>query len=394
MLPWCLALVVVPSFGGCTREVELPQSDEGPQSEAGPSQADDQPSGGQSPDPSEEESKEPEPSAQESPEATQGSESDPGCEELAGFECSKQAPTGWMGPFRVNQASTIESLAACEAATPSSDVLYEDWSAKKAACDTCRAELVLPKCRPVYLVGYHTNGNNNPEIPACVSGNEVARTYITYDYCVPINSLFEEILPEKVRELDFFVPGPVHRNASCTSPKASMSLPPIEAETYWRVCSNAQDMPKCKASGMKCLAKRTESPEAACIYHAGEVGCPQNSPYQKKVATVSQFEDERGCSECTAELVEGNQDDDFECEAHLEYFERGFPNCNPGDPSGTPDPEAVSNLCLKASQFLEDFGHIYVTRSEPKYSGHCNAGGGEPIGEARPKAQITVCCTQ
>lgn len=315
-----------------------------------------------------------------------------GCETLDAFECVKQAPTGWMGPFRINGAAKLKDLTDCTAATPGADVLYQDWSAGPATCDSCRADTILPRCKPVQLVGYHIDDVNHPELPSCVDRNLVGRVEIPFETCAPIDQLIQDIGP-RVIELDFKVQKAEHRQVSCDTPKGSKSIPPVDAKKFWKVCTNPTGLPGCKTAGMKCLEKRIEGPEPACIFSTTQTECPENSPYREKLATVSQFEDTRSCSDCKAELVKGNSDDDFECEAQMEFFERAYPGCASDAPSSTPDPDAVSSLCFKSGSFSGEFGEILITRRKPKYSGYCKKVGWEPIGEVRPKAWVTVCCS-
>lgn len=49
-------------------------------------------------------------------------------------------------------------------------------------------------------------------------------------------------------------------------------------------------------------------------------------------------------------------------------------------------------VCERTSLFLRNTGFIRLHRVEPKYSGHCKAGGWNPIGTVKAKQWVTTCC--
>lgn len=312
------------------------------------------------------------------------------CDDLESHECVQEAPKGWSGPTRVNHAEKPRDLEECESATPGADVLYEDWSAQPAACFRCSGTVNLPPCGDVEFVGF-TQVDESVIPTQCIRSSILVQAAIPYDTCISIDDQIANF-GSRATHIGFRSPQALHKNVSCPAPSPEKRILPPEAQTYWRVCDLPKEELSCKAAGMKCLKKRTEAAEPACIFSTSKTECPASSIYSNKIETTSHFEDTRGCTDCTLELVPGNSPDDFTCHPSIDYFEREHGDCSPEGHSGNVN-DSLEEVCLTRQELeIYEYRALFIERAYVRYSGHCRSRGWKPTGELKPKKWVTICC--
>lgn len=353
----------------------------------------DQGSGKASPDSSSKSSPDPSPEPSKGGESN-GEDSDPSgnglCDDLESHECVQEAPKGWRGPTRVNHAEKARDLEECESATPSADILFENWSAKPAACFGCSGTVNLPPCGEVDVVGF-TQVDESVTPTQCIRSSILTQSAIPYDTCISMDSQIANF-GSRVTHIGFRSPQALHKNVSCSAPSPEKKIRPPEAQTYWRVCDLPKEELSCKEAGMKCLKKRTEAAEPACIFSTSKTECPASSIYSNKIETASHFEDTRGCTDCALELVPGNLPDDFTCHPRIRYFEEEHSDCSPEEDS-VGEIGSLEKVCL-TRQELKIYGYrsLFIDRTHVRYSGYCKSQGWKPNGELKPKKWVTICC--
>lgn len=352
-------------------------------------------------------SQEPEPSKKEpeqesglpdsgasTPKSTPDSESkksdEPTCEDLDTHECVQRAPSGWQGPFRVNHASKLGRLKACDSAIPGVEALYEDWSAKPASCYGCQASVTLPACKEILMVGFRENTTQH--LPSnCTPSLKTGETVVSYDTCLSTRGLANK-LPSATQYIGFVDQGTVNKDVGCEKPMIQKSVKPPEAKTYWRVCETAQASLRCRDAEKTCIKKRKEAPEPACIVRSEDTECPSSSSFRNKVETVSSFDDSRDCSECRIKLWDPKNESDFRCEPNVYYYDRAHPQCEPDEPSESHSTNDTNDGCKDVRSLDERLNSIKVFPAMPKFSGRCRGSGWEPVGEIKAKASVTICC--
>lgn len=385
------SLIAQATSWGCTREIEVEPGPTTSEFSTDSSNATQHPSSGPDGSTDSEASQTAEDQSEQSPE--QGSP-DPDairCEASTSHECLPSAPTGWDGPFRVNQARDPKALQPCESAVESADLLYQNWKAQPATCEGCdTANVIPPACKDVQLVGLaHVDGSD--PFKARNSHREIGRVAIPHQRCHFVRDLLDQ-LPEKPDYFQYRTRGAIHNKVHCDEPSTNKTVPSPTADTYWRVCADTQAKLRCNDARETCLTKRSEVPEPGCILGPGKTECPKSTIYKHRIETTSHFEDTRDCSACSVELQPGTASYDFECVGKIHYFDESHPQCEPDEPSekvsALPDPARFYSVASLNRQNL----YLKTADLRARYSGQCKGEGWEPIGDIHAKGHVTICC--
>jgi hypothetical protein len=119
-----------------------------------------------------------------------------------------------------------------------------------------------------------------------------------------------------------------------------------------------------------------------CIFHDGDTACPLDGPYQERHVFYEGFADARSCAACTCGVPIGGA-----CIAEISIYADSACASTPGyvetiDATGPACHDLVAGTALGSK-----------AASPPVYTpGACQAGGGEPMGDASPVDPSTYCC--
>lgn len=155
--------------------------------------------------------------------------------------------------------------------------------------------------------------------------------------------------------------------------------------TYGRACIGSTTG-GCEDHGTTCAAV----PEVAsggfltCIFHEGDVECPEGSSYADKHVLYGGLDDTRACSPCGCGAPVGSK-----CEALVSVYADGACGAELGAVTVTTEAPEPPCLPVPAGSPLGSKSAGPATYTP----GACQASGGEPMGAAEPSGAATFCCS-
>lgn len=268
--------------------------------------------------------------------------------------CVAEVPPGWMGPVVLS----LEG-APCPAEFPA--VVFEgvsDLDAASASCGcSCDGSAL---CGPITV--QHFAGCTFPTILHDTDWLDPSGE------CTPLAQD-----PDALSiNLGLFSEG---QPGGC-EPVAQVEVPEPTWGTSARVCGGAFLPEGCDDEVCAPTPPRGFESEV-CIAREGVSGCPGDFPVQRTFAT--DVEDSRGCTACECGVPSGV----VQCSASVRLSDTA--DCSNAVIS---DVLVDAPVCQPALATMQ-YGRV---ESMDVLSGGCAPSGGEPVGEAVPTGEMTVCC--
>jgi len=277
--------------------------------------------------------------------------SNPAC---AGEEvCVESAPAGWDGPGL--------RITADSGPPPNCGMDYSiqgpgGFTGAMAPPANCECSCELPsglECEAAYVVYYSDDKCNQGEGAADVDAGQCDPFYIGQGN----NSVTAQ--------------GVAPTGVEC-EPSLDITIPPVGPTDPTSLCLPESFGSSC-GDGSTCLPSAEVS--TYCISQMGDVPCPADSAYDTRTVLYGDFEDTRGCGDCSC----GGPD--IECGGAV----RAYSNNNCGGGFVT---VAIDGSCV--GPIDDSFGNARYFPTPA--TGGCPTGGGASEGDVTPLMPTTLCC--
>jgi hypothetical protein len=274
--------------------------------------------------------------------------------------CVEDPVPGWQGPLKLYQGPIAATPPACEGGTPIKIVdLLDDLQTNQAA-DTCTCA-----CGPLQGATCGSSGFYRSDQANCLG-------------------VFQgwNLAPNNCQSLGVAQPStrfrgnaPMIVGGTCT-PQLVQDIVEAEYDTRMVACGVADSAPSCDGGSGVCM----DTPQAPfggqiCIAAEGNVQCPAGSSYIDRYVHHTGLQDNRACSSCACDLVEGSK-----CSGVVRLFSA----------NACASLQATLNLD-QCSALIANISHA---RFEPSANqqGSCDASGGGIQGQIEETGAWTLCC--
>jgi len=287
-------------------------------------------------------------------------------------ECVPLPPLGFDGPALLWIGPESEA-PECPARAPQN--VYEGHDSLQASHECPPCECSQPTCQfPAGIDASNTTACQGPDFTPFEAPADWSGACTAADPVITSNEL-RSVTIEPVTE----------RPCEPVPPDVAEDAGPLGWGLFARACRGEAITAVCSNPGLTCLPSAEPPPPGfqQCIMYLGPnddpgIQCPEEYPEMHVFFTG--VEDTRACTECTC-----TQTAPSTCAAWITSYQSGACSQPIVGSMITTDP-----ICLDVPQGVQlgSMDASWLT-NEP---GSCQAAGGEPIGEIKPKNPRTFCC--
>jgi hypothetical protein len=285
--------------------------------------------------------------------------------------CVPAAPAGWTGPVLVYAGAGAPP--ACPATTTVALSGGNGLVAPAATCTTCECD--LPTSPAVTCSAPTLTMKTGSSLSGCSASSANCGTPQTIGTtCTEVNPSCEGMYQGGT------LSAPTPSAGTCSASMQSPTVTPPQWTTNVELCASTATPSTCGANAVCLEAEAPSSAFHTCVYHAGDVACP-DSTWIGKVTMSPGLTDDRGCSSCGCDAIAcvggvvGNYFGDATCSAVAPPLTYSLPQSSCVDIET--DQSGVA---------------VYVKLKTPPAPSCGTPTGGTPTGSAQANPPTTVCC--